>query len=401
VTEIRLPKLNANDTTYTLVEWLAEPGAVLRAGDPVATVETSKAAEELPSPAGGVLHQLLPVGTECRVGELIGRLLDIAETPAVAPLPVEGEGPSIADVVITDTVITDTVITDTVITDTVIPDVVITDAARRFIDERGIDAVAVQALRRKIVRLRDLEAAFPASAGEDARTELIALSRVQQAVAQVVIESHRTVPPGFVAVKVALDAAIEHGKALTRAHRRLVGVPELVIAALGALLPRHPMCYSAPAGSGTVRRPRTADVGVTIDVGKGLHVPVLRDVAAAPIRQIAERLMELRTTALRGTFAAADLTGANIMLALHTDDDVTLAVPMVLPGTVCAVSLPGRQRELDLAEDGTPVWRTVVQLGAAYDHRVINGRDAVAYLRDLRDLLQYPERITGAVTDSA
>jgi 2-oxoglutarate dehydrogenase E2 component (dihydrolipoamide succinyltransferase) len=271
-------------------------------------------------------------------------------------------------------------------------DLIITEPAARLIAERGIDPDAVRALGVKVVRVRDLEAAFPAPAAPDG-PELVELSRVQRAVAEVVTESHRTVPPGFVAVKVALDPAIEHGRELTRTHRRLIGVPELLVAALGRLLPRHPLCYSAPAAPGTVLRPRTADVGVTIDVGKGLHVPVLRDVAATPIRDLADRLMKLRMTALRGTFAAAELTGANILLALHTDDDVTLAVPVVLPGTVCAVSLAGRQRELTLDESGAPAWRSVVQLGAAYDHRVVNGRDAVAFLRDLRDLLEHPDRL--------
>ena len=137
--------------------------------------------------------------------------------------------------------------------------------------------------------------------------------------------------------------------------------------------------------------PDTADVGVTIDVGKGLHVPVLRAVQATPVRDLAARLMAHRMTALRGTFRAGDLTGATILLALHTDDDVTHAVPVILPGTSCAVSLAGRQTELFLDPRAAPSPSgPSVQLGLAYDHRVLNGRDAVAFLRDLSDLLQHP-----------
>jgi 2-oxoglutarate dehydrogenase E2 component (dihydrolipoamide succinyltransferase) len=100
--------------------------------------------------------------------------------------------------------------------------------------------------------------------------------------------------------------------------------------------------------------------------------------------------MTYRMTALRGTFRAGDLSGANILLALHTDDDVTHAVPLVLPGTSCAVSLAGRQTELFLDAGGAVAQRTVVHLGLAYDHRILNGRDAVGFLRDLSDLLQHP-----------
>ncbi|GAB3830788.1 2-oxo acid dehydrogenase subunit E2 [Dactylosporangium cerinum] len=191
-------------------------------------------------------------------------------------------------------------------------------------------------------------------------------------------------------MKVPLDTAAEHARALTREHRRLVGVPELLIAAIGSLLATHPLCFARLVAPGVVHVPGTADVGVTIDVGKGLHVPVLRAVEATPVHDLAARLMAHRMTALRGTFRAGDLTGANILLALHTDDDVTHAVPVVLPGTSCAVSLAGRQTELFPGPDGAVAQRTVVQLGLAYDHRVLNGRDALAFLRDLSAALQHP-----------
>ncbi|WP_327011812.1 2-oxo acid dehydrogenase subunit E2 [Dactylosporangium sp. NBC_01737] len=212
----------------------------------------------------------------------------------------------------------------------------------------------------------------------------------QRAVGAVVAESHRTVPAAFVAVKVPLDVAIGHAQALTREYRRLVGVPELLIAAIGTLLGTHPLCFAHLVEPGVVHVPDSADVGVTIDVGKGLHVPVLRAVQATPVRDLAARLMAHRMTALRGAFRAGDLTGANILLALHTDDDITHAVPVILPGTSCAVSLAGRQTEVFLDPAGAPAQRTVVQLGLAYDHRVLNGRDAVAFLRDLGNLLLQP-----------
>lgn len=103
--------------------------------------------------------------------------------------------------------------------------------------------------------------------------------------------------------------------------------------------------------------------------------------------------MGFRATAMRDGFRAGELTGATVLLALHTEDDVSLAVPVVLPGTVCALSLAGRQRELDLDDPGGVVHRTVVKLGLAYDHRVVNGREAVALLVALRELLEHPERL--------
>ncbi|GAA3212634.1 2-oxo acid dehydrogenase subunit E2 [Dactylosporangium siamense] len=402
MTEILVPKLNANDTAYTLVEWLVPAGTVVGAGEPVATVETSKAAEDLPSPGDGVLHHLVAVGAECAVGAAIGRLFASAadRDRFLAPDPGAGGGP------------------------------VITEPALRAMAERGIPVAAVRALGRKVVRVADLAALGPdvttpephvaalgphvAALGPHVAAlgphvagpevpdvagpepdvsgggRRVELTAAQRAVGVVVAESHRTVPAAFVAVKVPLDAAVEHARALTREHRRLVGVPELLIAAIGGLLATHPLCFARLVAPGVVHVPGTADVGVTIDVGKGLHVPVLRAVQATLVHDLATRLMAHRMTALRGTFRAGDLTGANILLALHTDDDVTHAVPVVLPGTSCAVSLAGRQTELFLGPGGAVAQRTVVQLGLAYDHRVLNGRDALAFLRDLSAALQRP-----------
>ncbi|MDG6109849.1 2-oxo acid dehydrogenase subunit E2 [Dactylosporangium aurantiacum] len=396
MTDIVVPKLNANDTTYTLVEWIVPAGATVGAGDPVATVETSKAAEELPSPGDGVLHHVVAVGAECAPGAVLGRLSPSAAGRDRFPAP-EPDGAADRDRFPAPE-----------------PDrPVITEPALRVMEEHGIAPSAVRALGRKVVRAADLAPLLPPGAAVPGGTDVLPgavvplpgtdgsaddpgsgrrleLPAAQRAVGAVVAESHRTVPAAFVAVKVPLDAAVAHAQALTRRYRRLVGVPELLIAAVGTLLATHPLCFARLVAPGVVHIPGSADVGVTIDVGKGLHVPVLRAVDTSPVRDVAAQLMAHRMTALRGTFRAADLTGATIMLALHTDDDVTHAVPVLLPGTSCALSLAGRQTELFLDAGGAVAQRTVVQLGLAYDHRILNGRDAVAFLRDLSALLQHP-----------
>jgi 2-oxoglutarate dehydrogenase E2 component (dihydrolipoamide succinyltransferase) len=401
VTELRIPKLNANDVTYTLVEWLVPAGDPVRAGDAVATVETSKAAEDVVSTDDGLLHHLVTVGTECAVGQLIGQVLP-AEPLADSGPPVPAGDPA--------------------------PDesgLIITEPARRLMVERGIELAAVRALNRTLIRTSDLDAlspapgpagpagsadpAGPAGVVADAgpaevpapaaeRGRLHPLPPVQRAVAAVVSASHRTIPTGYVAIQVPVDAALQHARELTRAERCLVGLPELVVASLGLVAERFPLCFGAYVEPGAVRLAERIDVGVTIDVGRGLHVPVVRDVAATPIAGIARALLRFRLTAMRGTFRAGDLTGANVLLALHTDDDVSVAVPIVLPGTVCAFSLAGNQQVVQLDVGGVPVSRTVVQLGVAYDHRVVNGAQAVELLRAVRDALLQPTTLTPAPT---
>ncbi|MER7275107.1 2-oxo acid dehydrogenase subunit E2 [Dactylosporangium sp. NPDC000244] len=333
MTEIRVPKLNTNDAEYTLLEWIVPPGTLVREGEPVATVETSKAAEELPALGSGYLQPLLQAGAVCSAGSVIGRLSAAPAEPAVS---------SVSEM----------------------SDVTITEPALRAMAERGISRAAVEALGRRVIRVADLDELAPAPGAP--REER--LPPVQRAVAAVVAESARSIPQAFVAVRVPVEAAVARGRELTRQYRRLIGLPELTIAAIGAVAAEHPDCFAAFVPPDRVRRAAGVDVGVTVDVGQGLHVPVIRDVPGLSLAGIAERLMALRTTALRGAFRPADLADPAILLALHTDPDVTAAVPLVLPGTTCAISLTARV-------DGH------VRLGLAYDHRVLNGRGATLFLK--------------------
>ncbi|WP_175609340.1 2-oxo acid dehydrogenase subunit E2, partial [Streptacidiphilus griseoplanus] len=75
------------------------------------------------------------------------------------------------------------------------------------------------------------------------------------------------------------------------------------------------------------------------------------------------------------------LTGANFVITLHTDADVVLAVPFILPGTVCALAVTSPQ-------DGSPQDGSPANIGLAYDHRLINGRDAALFLRALKNSVE-------------
>lgn len=415
MTEIRIPTLNANDDTYLLTEWLAADGQPVRSGDPVAVVETSKAAEELVSAGDGVLLQLVPAGGEYAPDTVIGRLFasveewrGFVERSGTAE-PAGGQ---------------DTAGADAAGGNGAGP--VITAPARALLDELGIPTERLAELAPdlrglRVVRRADVErlaagrraAAAPAVEGTPvegqaaegepvegqpgepvaASGRVHALPRVQQAVAAVVERSHQTVPAAFVAARVDVAAALALARDLTPRLRVLVGLPELLVAAVARLHERFPLCFAAPQDGRAVRLADAPHVGVTVDVGKGLYVPVVRDAARRPVGEIARELMRFRVAALRGAFRPQDLAGANILVALHNEGGVTVAVPMVFPGHTCAVSLTATHQEPAVDASGRLTVRPVVNLGLAYDHRVLNGRDAVEFLEALRAVLQSPEQL--------
>ena len=90
MTELRVPKLNNNDTEYLLVEWLAGDGAEVLKGEPLVIVETSKAAEELVAEADGVLSRMVEAGETCAPGDVVARILDGSAPP---PSPAHAAAP--------------------------------------------------------------------------------------------------------------------------------------------------------------------------------------------------------------------------------------------------------------------------------------------------------------------
>jgi len=188
-----------------------------------------------------------------------------------------------------------------------------------------------------------------------------------------------------------VDSALAEAERLIDRNGGLPGLPELLVKAVAALHPRHPLFFATLVADGRIRRAPVPNVGVTIDLGRGLHVPVVRDAATLTTAQIAEKLVRFRFKALRGDFKEHELADANILVALHNTGGIVLATPIVFPGQTCAVSLADTQEELALTDNRDVVVRRYVNIGVVYDHRVVNGRDAVEFLRDLKHLLEAPE----------
>ncbi|MGI5128086.1 2-oxo acid dehydrogenase subunit E2 [Pseudonocardia sp. CA-107938] len=346
--DITIPKLNNNDSEYVIAGWLAEDGAEVAPGEPVVLVETSKALEEVLCEDGGVLRRFLPAGATCMPGQVIGRIGGDPE-PVSAPVTTE-EGPTI------------------------------TAPARELMDEHGITDEQVRALGIALVRRSDVEGLL------DAGPLATPLTPVQRGMAATVTRSWQTIPAAYTAITVEVGPALERAKQLTKELRTLVGLPELLVQAIGRAHAEFPEMFAELDGQQV--RPRDAHVAITMDLGSGLYTPVVRNADRLSLAEISAAAMRLRMTAMRGTFTSDDLADSTILLALNTDAAAVVAVPIVFPGHACAVSLCAPRPELALAGDGSVVTRTVVTLGLAYDHRLVTGRDALRFLAALRDALQ-------------
>ncbi|MGP2438985.1 2-oxo acid dehydrogenase subunit E2 [Streptomyces sp. JW3] len=368
---IELPTLNTNDSSYTLVEWLVSDGSRIKGEQPLAVVETSKASEEIESTGPGILHVLVDSGQDCTPGQVIAYLFESAEerdsyrttsvTPAAQPPSSEAE-------------------------------LNITKAARALADRHGLSDAELRALGRTVIRTADVEGLVRRAAPAPAAPER-QLSKRQRAVGAVVTESMRTVPAAAAYAKVDAGPAEEVARRLSERTGSFVSLPVLLVKAVARRLAAHPLMFAALTDEGAVREAERAHVGVTMDAGRGLYTPVVHDAAQLDSDRIADLLTGFRSKAFRGTFQAAELTGANIMVAPHTTEGLILATPIVFPGQTCVVSVGAVDDQVVLDAAGTPRARRFVHLGLVYDHRVVNGGDAMAFLRDLKEELEAPAKL--------
>jgi 2-oxoglutarate dehydrogenase E2 component (dihydrolipoamide succinyltransferase) len=374
VNELLMPRLNSTDDDYVLVDWLVPAGGSVNEGDIVATVETSKALTDLVAERAGFLSHEVGPRTVCRPGDVVGRLWDSAEQAqvqlapdhdAVAPTPpATSRGENRCATTEAQTVVT--------------------RGARQLMERHGVSDEAVVGLGRRIVRQADVLALV------DAPPAGATLPAHQLAVARAVVRSHATIPSAFTVIKVGAAEILRRQRLWGEGSGTVVGLAEQVIEAVAGRRERFPLCFATVHDDLTVTTADRADVGVTIDVGTGLSVPVVRDAANLDLAAIASRLMTLKVRALRGTMRAEDLADPAIAVSLHTEPGVVLAQPIVLPGLSCTLSVGALDWQLRLDDDGRPVRYDYFCLGLAYDHRVINGRDAVRFLTALRDAMESP-----------
>lgn len=366
--EVRFPRINSNDTSYVLVEWLKEQGSFIRQGDPLASIETSKAVQDLEADADGFLHRIAVEGSEYQVGELVGiqfgtreEYQDFAGSSSDSdqrePAPDGGY--------------------------------VLSDAARELVRRYGLSSAALGGMKRTVIRARDIEA-WLASPAKDGNPPPDHMTRHQSAVAAIVSQSHREIPSAFTAMRVYVDRAYEMSRQISHQRQVVIGLPEIMVRCIALARDRHPVLYAPGDHSGPGGR---TDVGVTVDVGSGLFIPVVESADSKSLDEIAEVLMGFRKKAIRRRFSTSDLDGAgDIVLSLGHEPGVVVSQTIVFPGHIGMVSLGGTFEELFM-EQGAVRIRRYVDIGLTYDHRYVNGRDAIEFLRTLKSGVEKPQRL--------
>ena len=219
------------------------------------------------------------------------------------------------------------------------------------------------------------------------------LSRQQRRVADVVTTSRQTIPDAFVVLEVPIDEVLQLEHKLADQGAAPLALLDILVLAVADLHARFPACFARLVDEHAAELSAEVNVGVTFDAGNGLFVPVVRSAGRRAADDIADELAAFRIDALRAQFSETQLSGANIAISWNHEPDVIMVQPVIPPGLACTISVGGAFQKVSIGHDGKPTQGTVVNLGLAHDHRLVNGRQATDFLRELSAILQDPNRL--------
>ena len=390
-TEIKAPTFPESVADGSIATWHKKVGEAVSRDEPLVDIETDKVVLEVVAPADGVLKEIIKgEGDTVLSDELIATF----EEGAAASAPVESAQPAVAAPAAT-------------------ADLKISPAARKMLDEKGIDAAAVTRTGKGgVITKEDVAnhkpAAAPAAkpvaapapavdvpAGERVEKR-VPMTRLRKRIAERLLEATHTTAMlttfNEVNMKPVMDLRNQYKDLFEKSHNGTrLGFMGFFVKAACESLKRFPAVNASIDGDDVVYH-GFQDVGVAVSTEKGLVVPVLRDAENMSMAKIEEKIREYGLRAKDGKLSMEDMTGGTFTITNGGVFGSLLSTPILNPPQTAILGMHKIQ-DRPMAVNGEVVILPMMYLALSYDHRLVDGKDAVQFLVAIKDLIEDPARI--------
>lgn len=416
--ELRVPEVGESITEVQIAQWYKQVGDRAAKDENLVEIESDKATVELPAPVSGTLTQILKQpGEPARVGEVIGYMAEGVEVkePSIEPSkpqqaaapsqPIaEHKGPAPARHAAPTT------------------ESRIMPAAERLMSQQGIAVKDVRpsgpggrVLKEDVQRAADERAATmpssridlaPAqpqveplreitSTGYPREEEYVVMSPIRRRIAQRLVEAQHSAALLTTFNEVDMSAVIELRKRHRQQYEQQYGVKLgfmsfFVKAVIDAL-------KSVPQLNAEVREPHIVyrnyyDIGIAVGGGKGLVVPILRNAEFMSFAEIEEKIADFARRAADNKLKLEELQGGTFTISNGGVYGSMLSTPIINPPQSGILGLHAIQ-DRPAVKDGQVVVRPMMYVALTYDHRIVDGREAVLFLKRIKDVIEEPSRI--------
>lgn len=401
MSNIVVPELSESVVEATVSEWLKQPGEAVEAGEAVVVLETDKVSVEVTAEVDGVLENIArDEGVDVVAGEVLGTIKAgegastapaqpaAASTPAPAAAPAPQSAPE---------------------------GVTATPVARRVAAAHDVDLAQVNAGNNKVTKA-DVEsyisgakaapqsapaqpkpaAAMPSLNGSNGRKEeRVRMSRRRQTIARRLIEAQSTAAMlttfNEVDMQAVMDFRKRHKESFKEKHGVSLGLSSFFVKATIGALKAFPN-LNAEIQEREIVRKYYYDIGIAIGSEEGLVVPVLRDTDRLSFAEIEGQIREYARQSQEGSLSIESLMGGTFTITNGGVFGSMMSTPILNPPQVGILGLHGI-KERPIVVDGEIAIRPMMYTALTYDHRIVDGREAVQFLVAIKDLIEDPERL--------
>ncbi len=381
--EVKVPQLSESVSEASLLTWNKQIGEAVSEGENLIDIETDKVVLELPAIKSGVLTDIRKQnGEQVTSGEVIA-ILDTESKPSVT-----GAGEPATQAVKTQAA--------------VMP------AAKKIAAEKGIDTATISGTGRgDRVTKEDVLAATKltpsSSQGEGggggtsrgARVEQrVPMTRIRQRIAERLLQSQQNAAILTTFNEVNMQPVIElrnrYKDAFEKKHDVKLGFTSFFVKAVVLALQKFPVVNASVDGTDIIYH-GYFDIGVAIGSERGLVVPIIRDADKLSMADIEKQIADFAARAKEGKLTIEELTGGTFSITNGGVFGSMLSTPIINPPQSAILGIHAT-KDRPVAENGQVVIRPMNYLAVSYDHRIIDGREAVQFLVAIKEALEFPGR---------
>lgn len=409
-TEIKVPVLGESVTEGTIAEWLKQPGEAVAADEPIASLETDKVAVDVPSPVAGIMSQhMVAVGDTVEVGAVIA-LIEAGATAAAAPAAAAA-APAAAKADTPAPAASEELLT---------PAQTMSPAVRRAVLEHGVDPSTIKGTgkdgrltKEDVLAAAEAKAKGPAPAAAPAAaapaapvaapvasggargTERVKMTRMRQTIAKRLkgAQDNAALLTTFndVDMSAVIEARDKYKDLFAKKHDIRLGFMGFFAKAACLALKDVPAVNAYIDGDEIIYHDYV-DISVAVSAPNGLVVPVIRDADKKGFARIEQDIADFGARAKAGTLTMEDMTGGTFTISNGGVFGSLMSTPIINPPQSAVLGLH-RIEDRPVVRNGQIVIRPMMYLALSYDHRLIDGREAVTALKIIKDAIEDPTRM--------
>ena len=386
--EVKVPQLSESVSEATLVSWHKKEGDAVSRDENLIDIETDKVVLETPAPADGVLVKIVKNGGDSVTsGEIIATI--DTEAKAAAGAPAAAAAPAAAPAAAAPAAAVSAA----------------SPSARKILDEKGIAAADVAGSGRggrvtkedAVAAQAKPAAAAPAVAvaSGDRAEQRVPMTRLRARIAERLIQSknENAILTTFNEVNMAPVMALrkQYADKFEKAHGVRLGFMGFFVKAAVAALKKFPILNASVDGNDIVYH-GYIDIGIAVGSPRGLVVPILRDADQMSVADIEKKIAEYGQKAKDGKISIEELTGGTFSISNGGVFGSMMSTRIINPPQSAILGIHAT-KDRAVVENGQVVVRPINYLAMSYDHRIIDGREAVLGLVTMKEALEDPARL--------